>query len=262
MVETIARLDDPRLGPWLALRERAQRADPHRFVAESEHAVVRLLASALPVESILSEPGRAARLAALAGARAPVYALAPELLAEVLGYPLHRGAAACALRPAPAAWPPAWLAARPRWRVLLAAGVADPVNVGLLVRNARAFGVDLLLLDPAAGDPLARRAIRASIGHVFAQPWARVPEARAALADLRALCPDARALAATLGPTATPLPALTPPARAVLLVGQEEAGLPPALIAACDEQVTIPIDPAVDSLNVAAAAAVLLYALR
>ena len=257
----LERADDPRLAPYLELRARAQQPDPARFVAESEHAVVRLLASGLAVESVLVEPARAARLAALVPAGVPLYELEPALLSEVLGFPLTRGAAACARRPAPAPWPPAWLTERPRWRVLLAAGVADPVNVGLLCRNARAFGVDQLLLDRAAGDPLARRAIRASIGQVFALPWSRVADARAALAALRQRCPDAQVLAATLGPRALPLPRLTPPPRALLLVGQEEAGLDPALVAECDQEVTIPIDPAVDSLNVAAAAAVLLYAL-
>lgn len=257
----LEREDDPRLAPYRDLRARPQRADPQRFVAESEHAVLRLLESGLTVESVLSEPSRAERLATRLPAGVPLYLLEPALLSQVVGFPLRRAVAACARRPAPAPWPPGWLAARPRWRVLLAAGVTDPVNVGLLARDARAFGVDLLLLDREAGDPFARRAIRASMGHVFALPLARVQDPLAALADLRRLCPDLRALGATLAPGATPLPDLRPPPRAVLAVGHEDRGLPPDLAAACDQAVRIPIDPAVDSLNVAAAAAVLLYAL-
>lgn len=257
------REDDPRLDPYRDLKGRAHRADALRFVAESEHAVLRLLAARerYPLESVLVEPSRADRMLATVPAGTPVLVLEPERLARLIGFPLHRGVVACARRPAPEPWPPAWLGERPRWRVLLAAGPSDPVNVGLLARNARGFSADLLLLDAVAGDPLARRAIRASMGHVFGLPWARVQDPLQALQDLRRACPQARFLAASPRPGATPLSSLEPPAQAVLVLGHEDRGLGPELLGACDEEVTIPLDPEVDSLNVAAAAAVFLYAL-
>lgn len=257
------REDDPRLDPYRDMKARAQRADPERFLAESEHAVLRLLAARerFPLESVLVEPSRAERIMAVVPAGVPLLVLEPERLARLIGFPLHRGVIACARRPLLDPWPPEWLSSRGRWRIVLAAGPSDPVNVGLLARNARAFSADLLLLDAAAGDPLARRAIRSSVGHVFGLPWQRIQDPREALRELRMACPEATFLAASARREATPLQAFEPPSRVVLVLGHEDRGLSPELLGACDAELTIPLDPEVDSLNVAAAAAVFLWAL-
>lgn len=266
--------DDPRLADYRDLRDRAHRPDPRRFVAESEIVVERLLRSGWEVSSVLGTPSHLERLApALAGRpEVPVLATDQATLAAVVGFDFHRGVAACGLRPAGLAWglsertgPEELLAewtgalAGPRWTVLVAQGLGDPANVGSLVRSARAFGVDGVIFDRAGADPLSRRAIRAAMGHVFTLPVVGAADLAGVVAALRGR--GARVFAATLGARARPLPTVGRPGRLVVMVGSEGEGLPAALREAADEEVTIPIAPEVDSLGVAAATAVLLYAL-
>lgn len=149
--------------------------------------------------------------------------------------------------------------AGPAWTVLLVQGLADPANLGSILRSARAFAVDLVLLDPRGADPLARRAVRAAMGHVFAQPLALAHDLAGAAGLMRTR--GAGVWAATVGPRARPLDAVSRPDRLLLMVGNEGIGLPEGLRAAADVEVTIPLAAAVDSLGVAAATAVLLHAL-
>lgn len=272
--EALLGADDARLADYRELRERAHRPDARRFVAESEFVVERLLRSGWPVCSVVGTPSHLERLAPALAARpeVPVYRVAPATLAAVVGFDFHRGVAACGVRPPGLEWGlsdrtgpedvlAAWTGALagPRWTVLVAQGLGDPANVGSLVRSARAFGVDGVIVDRAGADPLSRRAIRAAMGHVFTLPVVGIADLAGAVAALRGR--GARVLAATLGARARPLHTVERPARLVLMVGSEGEGLPAALCAAADEEVTIPIAPAVDSLGVAAATAVLLYAL-
>jgi tRNA G18 (ribose-2'-O)-methylase SpoU len=142
--------------------------------------------------------------------------------------------------------------------------VNDHENIGALFRNAAAFGVDAVVLDPTTTDPLYRRSTRVSLGHVLRVPFARVLDGEwpAALDKLRtagfttvALTPDADA--ETLGR----LVAARPP-RVALLVGAEGPGLSAPALAAADRRVRIPMAPGVDSVNVATAAAIALSALH
>ncbi|MDC0718258.1 TrmH family RNA methyltransferase [Nannocystis bainbridge] len=269
--------DDPRLADYRALEALAHRSDPHRFVAESELVVERLLRSDYGVASVLTTASHCERLAPILAARpeVPVYVGEQAVLRQAVGQNFHRGVAACGLRPAGLRWndmspetdrQPVLedtlledVAGRPAYTVLLAQGLADPANVGAIVRAARAFGVDLLLLDRAGADPLSRRAIRAAAGNVFAQATLGVGDLVGAVQRLRGA--GATVLAATPGPRARPLGAVVRPARLVILVGSEGQGLPAALRAVGDDEVAIPMRPGVDSLGVAAATAILLYAL-
>jgi tRNA G18 (ribose-2'-O)-methylase SpoU len=137
-------------------------------------------------------------------------------------------------------------------------GVDNPVNVGSIVRNAAAFGWDGLLLDHTSADPLARRALRVAMGTAFALPHARttrlVDELRAAGGlTLLALTPDPAAM--SIGDVR-----LLAHERRAVIIGSERAGLSEQLLRLATP-VTIPIEPAVDSLNAAAAAAIACYAL-
>lgn len=248
---------DPRLDGYRALQKK-QRADPERFVAESEVAVQRLCASRFAVESVLVTPGKVERVSGWVPETCPLYVAERKLIEEVVGYDMHRGCAAVGRRPALDALPD--MRGREQLAVVVAEGLADPVNVGALVRNCRAFAVDLLLLDAKGADPLVPRAIRASVGNVFRQPLAVRTDLADCLTELREQT-GARILAATVGGGATRLDALDPPERFVLLVGNEGRGLSEGLLAVADEQVTIPIAAEADSLNVAAASAVLLHRL-
>ena len=268
--------DDPRLADYRDLRALEHRSDAPRFIAESAFAVERLLQSGHAVRSGLGTESHVERLAPVLAGRpeVPVYVAEQALVREVVGFNFHRGVAACGMRPAGMCWTDmsretvdeeatlsAWTGVleRPRWLVLVAQGLGDPANVGSIVRSARAFGVDLLVLDRSGADPLSRRAIRAAVGNVFAQPMVGVRDLAGTLEGLRRR--GARVLAATVGPRAEPLAGCSRPERAVLMVGSEGFGLPEALLAAADVEVTIPIAPGVDSLGVAAATAVLLYGL-
>ena len=249
--------EDPRLSAFHALRTR--RADPRSFVAESELAVRRLLASGWPVDALLTTPSRAARLASwpefVARSPRPQVFVGPRaLLSAVVGYDFHRGCAAAAPRPERAT-PPAGL----EGALVVAVGLSDPANLGALLRNARAFGAGGALIDPQGADPLEPRAIRAAMGATFGLPWWRPASLLEGLEALREL--RYTLVAATLGPRARPLPDLRPPERFALLVGNEGAGLSASLVDMCALEVTIPMAPGADSLNVAAASAVLLYGL-
>lgn len=271
--------DDPRLADYRELQALGQRCDPRRFIAESELVVERLLRSRYPVASVLATESHAARLG-------PALALRPEVAVYVgeqavvraaVGFNFHRGVAACALRPSALLWhdmspgTPSLkdvpedmsdvqeILARPSCTIAVAQGLCDPANVGAIVRAARAFGLDLLLLDRSGADPLSRRAIRAAAGNGFDLAIAGVSDLVATAAWLRAA--GVTVLAAVPGPQARPLSAVTRPARLAVMVGSEGQGLPAALRAVSDDEVTIPMAPGVDSLGVAAATAILLYAL-
>lgn len=272
--DPLVSLTDPRLAPFRDLIARGDRPGLE-FFAESEIAVTRLLAS--PFFTTLAVLGTPAHLARLPPKNNCDHLLASrEHLRAVLGFDLHRGVIACARRPAAlapdlalttcpigpvlGAIPLADLLARPAYTILLIQGLADPANLGSIVRSARAFAVDLVLLDRRGADPLSRRAIRAAMGHVFGQPLALLGDLAAAADLLRSA--GATLCAATVGPRARPLETVVRPPRMVLMVGNEGLGLPAPLLARADLELTIPIASGVDSLGVATAAAILLHTLR
>ncbi|MCA9636045.1 MAG: RNA methyltransferase [Myxococcales bacterium] len=235
--------------------------DPARFVVETEHVVARLLASELHTDVIVGTPARLAGLGSQIPAHVELFAIDAPLLSELVGFNRHRGVAALARRPAPID-PAAHLAGRPQATILALEGIVDPINVGAILRAARAFGVDLVLVDPRCGDPWSRRASRAAMGNAFTLAIARVDAIAPTLDALRgALACPLEIVAATVGPRARPLPEHRRGPGLALLIGSEGEGLSAALIARADHEVTIPMAAGVDSLNAAAAASVLLYAL-
>lgn len=267
--------EDPRLAAYHALRSRkAARGQAgssptlSSFVAESELAVGRLLESEWAVDSVLATRPRAARLFASEGfqRRDPqprLFVAERPLLSKVVGYDFHRGCAATGPRPDQAGLSrlaessPSSADAGPK--LLVAAGLSDPANLGALLRSAQALGASGALIDPQGGDPLSPRAIRAAMGATFSLPWASPPDLLSALRGLQAR--GVRLLAASLGPGARPLAGYQPPSAFALLVGNEGQGLSPELLALADVELTVPMAGGADSLNVGAAAAVFLYAL-
>lgn len=245
--------DDPRLADYRDVKERHLNALGGRFVAESERVVRRLMDSGLPVHSVLLTAPRLATLADVLGGPFPVYLATQELLDGVAGFHVHRGCLAVGERPANPSVPDGARA------VVVAEDLTDVDNLGAIVRHAAAFGADALALSPRCADPFYRKAIRVSLGAVFGLPVVRFARWPDELAALRA-----RGLAtvgAVVEPAATPLARFTPPPRFALLVGAEGPGLSPEARAACDHLVTIPMSAGADSLNVATATAIFLYAL-
>jgi tRNA G18 (ribose-2'-O)-methylase SpoU len=196
----------------------------------------------------------------LARADTDVYVASDETLGTLTGFNFHRGCLALAFRPAPE--PLERLDAA--HRVLALEGVGNPDNVGGLFRTAAAFGVDGVLLDAAAGDPLYRKAIRTSMGAALRLPFVRAVHWTQAIEHLRAR--GFRIVALTPAPEATPLPqfarGIQPHARMLLLVGAEGPGLDGGTLALADSRVSIPIEAGIDSLNVVVAAGIALARLR
>jgi tRNA G18 (ribose-2'-O)-methylase SpoU len=248
---------DARVADYVGLRQRGDRPGgvvPTTVVVEGHLVIQRLLQSDLRVRSVLVSP-RGLRLLAddLAAADVPTYLASPEVLRAIVGFDLHRGAVAVAERPAPLAVGEALAGTR---LAAVLEGVNDHENLGAVARSAVALGVEALVLSPDCADPLYRRSVRVSMGHVLRLPTARLapwPEGLGALRDagwaVVALTPDPAA------PLLEEL-ALADGQRVAVLLGAEGPGLTPAALAAADHRVRIAMAPGVDSLNVAHAAAI------
>ncbi len=251
---------DPRLDDYRDLPDLERRAGLEAargvLIAEGAVTIRTLLGSGRHVRSLLLVEREHARLAAdLAAVDAPVYVAELDLLRAVAGFDVHRGALAAADRFEP---PAAAELLRTARRVVVLEQTSSVENLGAVFRNAAAFGFDGVLLDPACGDPLVRRAVRVSTGHTLTVPFARVDGAPAALAALRAA--GFRSLALTPRADAEPIDRLAPDdERLALLLGAEGPGLSDAALAGADDRVRIPMAPGVDSLNLAVAAAVAMH---
>lgn len=259
----VGRADDPRLDDFRDLTTADRRPDRPGgrglVIAEGVVVVRRLLDSAYPIRSLLGVPRRLDELADdLDGVDVPAYATDADVMADAVGFHLNRGVLAVADRvPAP---DPAELAAGAR-ALAVCEGVGDHENLGSLFRNAAALGVDGVLLGPSCSDPLYRRSVRVSMGHVLRVPFAHLPgrwpdsleTLRGAGLTVAALTPD---------PAAVPLSrAGLGGRRTALLLGAEGPGLTAEAMAAADLRVRIPMATGVDSLNVATAAAVAFHAI-
>jgi tRNA G18 (ribose-2'-O)-methylase SpoU len=267
------------------------------FVAEGDKVIRRAVAAGFQVRSMLVTQDKLAGLADVAGAcPGPVYLVSDDAAEQVTGYRVHRGALASMARralptvtgllsgaplpgdlsaaPLPGEGPAADAAGpapagtahkardgqprRPR-RIVILEDLVDHGNVGGIFRCAAALGVDAVILSPRCADPLYRRAVKVSMGAVFAIPYARMSDWRGGLAEIRAA--GFSLLALTPDQSAVPLDKLAPAGRVALLLGTEGDGLSSRWLAEADTAVCIPMSAGamalgVDSLNVVAAAAI------
>jgi tRNA G18 (ribose-2'-O)-methylase SpoU len=249
VLDEFRRLNDPEH------RRRIER-DGGYFIVESALALQALVESRYPIRAVLASERQGARALELVGRRAPVYVLPEEELRRITGFRFHRGVLASADRLPPV---PLSELVRSGRRLLVVEGVNDHENLGALFRNGAALGADGVVLDPSTPDPLYRRSVRVSMGHVLRLPWARAEDWPA---DLQvAWMAGWTVVALTPAPDAEPLEALSasPPERIALLVGAEGHGLSASSLAQADRRVRIPMAPGVDSLNVATAAAIALH---
>lgn len=253
-MDTITDPADPRLDDFRDLSDADVRPDRRGVViAEGVSVVERLLGSPYPVRSVVGVASKIEALApALAVADAPVTVVDKWVLSQAVGFRVTRGVLASADRPPASNADDLLATAR---RVVVLEQLNDFENLGAVFRNAAAFGVDAVLLDPRTADPLYRRSVRVSMGHVLRVPFARLPEPWPdALNALRHK--GFRVLALTPRASADPLRGVEAPPRWAVLLGAEGDGLTAAALAAADQQVRIPMASGVDSLNVATAAAV------
>lgn len=242
----------------VALRRRREPAEG-LFIAEGEKVIRRAVAAGYVVRSLLLEEKWLPALTdVIDQVDAPVYLASPETLESVTGYVVHRGAlAAMSRRPLE----PALGLARTSRRLAVLEDVNDHTNVGAIFRGAAGLGVDAVLLSPRCADPLYRRSVKVSMGAVFSVPWSRLDTWPGGLRDVQEL--GFTVLALTPDPEATPLGDLPAgvTARCALVLGAEGAGMSERALSIADHRVRIPMSGGVDSLNVAAAAAVAFYAL-
>ena len=228
------------------------------LIAEGPNPVRELATSPYPVRSVLIAEERVDGLRdLLTGIAAPIYVVTRELLYEVVRFRLHQGVIACGARLPPP--DPVDVVADAR-RIVVLEGLNDHENLGTLFRSARGLGVDGMLLGPGCADPLYRRSVRVSMGHVLHVPHGSVRHLGDAFALLHhhgfttvALTPD---------PSALDLRDLevADDDRVAILLGAEGAGLTDAAQAGARLRVRIPMHRGVDSLNVATAAAIALHA--
>jgi tRNA G18 (ribose-2'-O)-methylase SpoU len=232
------------------------------YIAESTKVITRALAAGHRPRSVLTIDKWLPEIEQLLqdqDADLPVYVGDVELLERLTGFNLHRGALASMHRPE---LRPVDEVLEGASRVIVLEDIVDHTNVGAIFRSVAGLGADAVLITPRCADPLYRRSVRVSMGTVLQIPWTRLPDWPAGRTILQALGFEIAALA--LSPDAISLEeyAASPPSKIALLVGTEGDGLSTAALSAADTVVTIPMMHGVDSLNVASASAVALYALR
>lgn len=264
-MQLITTLDDERVASYRNLRERRLREEGI-FITEGALLAQRLLQSHFEVESLFVTEENAASFAEQLQNRVPLpplYVAKASLLRQIVGFDFHRGVLAIGKRlPFPDALSTVSKTARSAssFAFIACPHTETSENLGLIVRSALAFGVQGLLLSNDGADPLSRRCLRQSMGGALTLPIARSADL---LQDLVALRQSVglQLVASVAQSDGTPiaLPQFTWPQRSVLILGNEYQGLEKAWLEKCDFQVTIPLAPAHDSLNVAVAAGVLLY---
>ncbi|MGA4544562.1 TrmH family RNA methyltransferase [Uniformispora flossi] len=253
---------DPRLHDYTGLTDvdLRRRREPAEglFMAEGEKVIRRALDAGYPLRSMLLTERWAEALAdVIAHAEGPVYVATPDVVEQVTGYHVHRGALASMQRkPLP---DPAGLLAGAR-RVAVLEAVNDHTNIGAIFRGAAALGMDAVLLSPDCADPLYRRSVKVAMGAVFSVPYARLAPWPHALATVK----DAGLTLLAMTPAEGSVPLHDVPAaeleRCAVMLGAEGPGLTRKAMEAADRRVRIPMSHGVDSLNVGAAAAVAFYA--
>lgn len=192
----------------------------------------------------------------------PIYAGTREMLAEITGFELTRGALCAMRRPKPPSLEEVCSGAR---RIAVLEEIADATNIGAIFRSAAAMNVDAVLITPTCCDPLSRRALRVSMGTVMQIPWCRIgvrkedwPRDMKKLSDMGF---KTAAMALSDNSVSISDPRLAKEERLAIILGTEGTGLMKETIASSDYTVRIPMSHGVDSLNVAAAAAVAFWQL-
>jgi tRNA G18 (ribose-2'-O)-methylase SpoU len=247
--------------PYRDLRFAGTREHPDHgtcFIAEGRILVEDLLeagrAGRLKVVSVAAMTAAAEGIRDRLPAGTELLTAEPADLSELAGFPFHRGLLACAVVPQP----PPVSALRDARRLLVLPRLYDSENLGLLLRSAAALGLDGVLAGPGPGQ-WTRRTVRVSMGAVWRIPMWRVEDPWERLADWKAAEAGSEIVAAALTDRAEDARSWCPPSRCALVMGPEDTGLNEAQLGHCDRAVAIPMASGMDSLNVAAAGAILMF---
>jgi tRNA G18 (ribose-2'-O)-methylase SpoU len=259
----VADAGDPRLADYRDLRDVSLRkhleAEHGLFLAEGEKVVRRAVEAGFGARSFLMARRWLAGLSdVLDSSDAPCYVVSEDLAEQVTGFHVHRGALASLRRRPLAGLDEVLAGAR---TVVVLEDIVDHTNVGAVFRSAAALGVDAVLLSPRCADPLYRRSVKVAMGAVFSVVYARLDDWYDALPELSRR--GFTTVALTLGADARPIAACVAGVdRLALVLGTEGHGLSPRWETTADRRAVIPMQQGVDSLNVAAAAAVACYVAR
>lgn len=264
--------DDPRVDDFRDLNSVDRRPDLPALpggrvgkglvIAEGVLVAQRMIASRFAPHAFLGVDKRLGELSRLDGglvvsddpAAVPFYRTTADVMADVVGFHLNRGVLGVARRPA--GLDPAAVIADARTVVVLE-GVNDHENIGSIFRNAAGLGVDAVLFGAGTADPLYRRSVRVSMGHVLLVPFAALPDWPA---ELKLLSDNGfQTISLTPDPAAVPLAQAVAAQRVAFLVGAEGPGLSETAMRASDIRARIPMSRGTDSLNVATAAAISFY---
>ena len=229
------------------------------YIAESASVIERAVSAGHRPVSVLMEDKWIERMTPILNALddVPIFVADRELLEQVTGFHVHRGALALMRRPPLPSVDQVLLDAK---RIVILEDIVDHTNVGAIIRSAAGLGFDGVLVSPRCADPLYRRSVRVSMGTVFDIPWTRLGSFPHDLQILRDH--GFTVVAVTPHTDAVDLDSFDPPEKIALILGTEGDGLSTHAIDQADASLRIPMQRGVDSLNVAAAAAVVCWQLR
>jgi len=257
-------LSDPRLADYSNLTDVALRrlSEPAGglYIAESSKVIARAIAAGHTPRSVLVQQQWLDDLSPIVGGfDVPVFVASAPVLETLTGYNLHRGALAAMHRPD---LRPVGEVIRDARRVVVLEDIVDHTNVGAIFRSVAGLGADAVLITPRCADPLYRRSVRVSMGTVLQVPWTRLDEWPMGAQQLHDAGFHVAALALSDRAVSLDEFASNAPEKVALVLGTEGDGLSSTALRLADTVVTIPMMHGVDSLNVASASAVALYALR
>jgi tRNA G18 (ribose-2'-O)-methylase SpoU len=261
LIHHITSTQHPDLQPYRTLRRPLEHQKQGIFVAEGEKVVRRLIECPLRIRSILLtakwfetyEPLIAPRRETI-----DVYIAEKDLMETIVGFPLHKGIMAVAEIPEPATMEIIASARRRPFFFAAVDGIMNSENLGVIGRNCVSFGVQALLVGETSCDPYLRRAVRNSMGNVFTLPIVYLTDIGKELADVRAHY-GVKIVAAHPRNESKSADTVDLSGDCCIVFGSEGNGISEAVLAVCDEALTIPMMMGVDSINVASASAVLLY---
>lgn len=262
-------LSHPSLADYQGLTDVALRSvsevEHGLYIAESLKILERALRAGHSPRSVLSSQTWLPHLSELAALLpgslegVPVFIADDDVIESVTGYRVHRGTLASMHRPPLPSVESLVAGAR---RLVVLENITDHTNVGAIFRSVAGIGADAVIVSPSCADPLYRRSVRVSMGTVLQTPWTRASSWEEIIACLSRN--DVSVVALALTPDAETLDqfAANPPEKLAIVLGTEGMGLSTQALRDADHVVSIPMHHGVDSLNVAAASAVALWALR
>ncbi len=260
-IQRIADFAAPTLQPYATMKRPVGHEEQGIFVAEGTKVVRRLIASHFPIVSVVLPDKFREEFEPLLAARPepdiPVYLADKQLLETLVGFPMFQGVLAVGRIPEPETLDSILARSAPPRLFAALDEVSNAENLGTLVRNCAAFGVQAMIIGETSGSPFIRRSVRASMGTIFQLPVAHVTHLAQSLRELSRL--GIRVVAAHPRADGRTLAHSDLASDACVVFGAEGTGIRPEVLAACDEAVSIPMAGTVDSLNVGAAAAVFLY---